>query len=99
LLLRSLNEIAQKHSTSIADVASRYVLEKPQVAAMVIGARNANHVDDMKKMFDFSFDTEDVAKLEAVFKQAKELDGDIYNLEREKGGRHANIMKYNLNKE
>jgi aryl-alcohol dehydrogenase-like predicted oxidoreductase len=99
LLLKTLNGIAKKHNTSIANIASRYVLEKPQVAAVVIGARNANHVDDIAKIFDFSFDIEDRAKLEVVFNQAKELDGDIYSLEREKGGRHANIMKYNLNKE
>ncbi len=97
LLLKTLDEIAKKHHTSIASIASRYVLERPQVAAVIMGARNTSHIDDTVKMFDFSFDNEDIKKLEDIFSQAKELEGDIYTLEREKSGRHAGIMKYNLN--
>jgi aryl-alcohol dehydrogenase-like predicted oxidoreductase len=96
-LLQSMQTIALKHNTSIANISSRYVLEQAQVAAVIVGARNASHVADTAKMFDFSFDTQDKELLENVFKQAKDLKGDIYELERGKGGRHANIMKYNLN--
>jgi hypothetical protein len=30
--------------------------------------------------------------------EAKELEGDVYTLERDRNGRHGSIMKYNLNK-
>lgn len=38
-LLSTLNEIAQKHNVSIANVATRYILEKPAVAGAIIGVR------------------------------------------------------------
>ena len=46
----------QKHGVSIADVASRWVLQRPTVAAVIVGARNAKHVDDHRRLFTFSLD-------------------------------------------
>lgn len=43
-LLETLNTVAQKHGTTISNVASRWVLDKPQTPAIILGARNANHV-------------------------------------------------------
>jgi aryl-alcohol dehydrogenase-like predicted oxidoreductase len=96
-LLRVLKEIADRHHTSIANVASRYVLERPHVTALVIGARNVSHIQDTVKVFDFSLEKQDYQKLQHVFRDASELEGDIYTLERQKEGKHAGIMKYNLN--
>jgi len=98
-LLLCLDTIAKKHHTSIATISSKFVLDKPQVAAVVIGARNTSHIDDIDKLFDLKLDTEDLKNLENIFKQSKELKGDIYTLERMKSGKHAGIMKYKLNKE
>jgi hypothetical protein len=33
-----------------------------------------------------------------VLADARELDGDVFGLERDTTGRHGSIMKYNLNK-
>lgn len=98
-LLQALKKIAEKHHAEIAQVASRYVLEKPEVAGVIVGARNASHVSAVANMFQFVFEQEDIAALEKVMNQAKGPVDDIYNLERLKGGKHAGIMKYNLNKE
>lgn len=98
-LLSVLNEIAKKHGVSVTNVATRYILEKPNVASIVIGARNTEHLNDNLHSFGFSLDTEDRKKLHTILSQAKKLEGDVYAFERTKGGKHASIMKYNLNKE
>lgn len=98
-MLRMLKRIAEKHGVSIGDVAIRYVLEKPAVGAVVVGARNGQHLSNLLKCFSFSLDGEDKDRIANVQMKSPGLSGDIYGLEREKGGKHARIMKYNLNKE
>ncbi len=98
-LLRCLDSIAKKYKVSLTNVASRYVLQKPQVAGIIIGARNANHLKDNSRIFSFDLDSEDLSLIESIIKKSKGPEGDTYYLERIKGGRHASIMKYNLNKE
>lgn len=96
-VLNALARIAQKHSVSMTNVATRYILDKPQVAGIIIGARNTSHLQDNLKTFGFDLDEEDRSILEAVVSKSPGLKGDTYTLEREKGGKHAAIMKYNLN--
>ena len=43
-LLSALDSIAKKHNTTISNVASRWVLDKPAVGGVILGARNATHV-------------------------------------------------------
>src|SRR5207244_10017266 len=43
-LLQALRGIADRHGLDIATIASRYVLDRPQVAAVIVGARNRHHV-------------------------------------------------------
>jgi len=97
-LLETLKGIGEKHGASIAAVATRYVLQKPRVAGVIVGARNTRHLDDTVQLFDFVLDEEDVAAIEAVRKRAEGPEGTVYGLERVKGGKHASIMKYNLNR-
>lgn len=98
-LLQVLKIIADKHGVSITNVATKYILDKSQVAGAIIGARNTNHLADNIKTFGFTLDANDHDLINQILLQAKELLGDIYELERIKGGKHAGIMKYNLNKE
>jgi len=97
-LLGVLKKIADKHGVSITNVATRYILDKIQVAAVIIGARNIGHLQDNLNVFNFNIDPEDLKHLNQILKQAKGPLGDTYSLERIKRGRHASIMKYNLNK-
>ena len=98
-LLSVLNRIAKKHNVSITNVASRYVLDKPQVAGIIIGARNIDHLEANKKVFEFNLDQEDKKSIQVVVNKSTGPKGDTYFLERIKNGKHASIMKYNLNKE
>jgi len=43
-LLEVLSAIAAHHDSDIASIASRAVLERPGVAAVIVGARNRNHL-------------------------------------------------------
>ncbi len=98
-LLTVLAKIAKKHGVSITNVATRYILDKPQIAGVIIGARNASHIQDNLKTFGFEFDKEDRALLANILSKAKKLTGDTYTLERDRQGKHGRIMKYNLNKD
>jgi aryl-alcohol dehydrogenase-like predicted oxidoreductase len=96
-LLTVLQTIAQKHGVSITNVATRYVLEKPMVAAAIVGARNASHLAENTKVFSFSLDRDDYMAIESVLAQRTGPAGDVFDLERIKDGPHGRIMRYNLN--
>jgi aryl-alcohol dehydrogenase-like predicted oxidoreductase len=74
-LLSTLKGIAQKHGVSIANVATRYILEKPAVAGVIIGARLgiANHRDDNMRVFGFRLDRDDNGSIEDVCKKSNDL--------------------------
>ncbi|MEM1190051.1 MAG: aldo/keto reductase [Pseudomonadota bacterium] len=98
-LLQTLKRIGDKHETTIATVASRWVLDQPAVGAVIIGSRNANHVGRYRDLFGFSFDEADREAIESLRSQMHTPDLDVFDLERDKSGRHGRIMKYNLNAE
>ncbi len=60
-LLRAAHAIATKHGVSIAAVASRWVLDQPGVAGVIVGARlgQSAHVADTAKLFTFTMDRDD----------------------------------------
>jgi aryl-alcohol dehydrogenase-like predicted oxidoreductase len=70
-----LNEIAQKYNCSIANVATRFVLDKPQVAGVIIGARLgiAEHREDNAKVFDVKLDEQDISSINSVTTKANDL--------------------------
>ncbi len=98
-LLGILRQIADKHGASIAAVATRYVLQKRCVAAAIVGARHAGHLADTLRLFNFELDEEDLSAIRRVTDEATGPTGDVYSLERMKGGKHAAIMKYGLNRQ
>lgn len=96
-LLHVLGSIANKHQVSVTNVATRFVLEKPMVAAAIVGARSARHLEENKKVFAFALDAEDHAAIARVLAQRTGPSGDVFDLERIKDGPHGRIMRYNLN--
>jgi aryl-alcohol dehydrogenase-like predicted oxidoreductase len=97
-LLHVLKTIGDRHGVGIASVATRWVLDRPGVAAAIVGARYADHLDDTLAVFGLRLDDADRALLAPLLAAHAGLEGDTYSLERDKGGRHGRIMKYNLNK-
>jgi aryl-alcohol dehydrogenase-like predicted oxidoreductase len=98
-LLEVLQQIASKHQVGIAEVASRYVLQKPHVAGIIIGARNPRHIGGLQKIHHFFLDEEDLEAIHAITSLAKGPSGAVYELESDKDGRHGRIMRYNLNQQ
>ena len=75
-LLSTLNKIAQKHNVSIANVATRYVLDKSAVvAAIIIGVRLGlvNHRNNNLQVFDLSLDKSDYDEIEEVCTKSNNL--------------------------
>lgn len=95
--LQTLRSIANKHETEIAEIASRYLLQKPMVAGVIIGARNSKHLAGLQKLAQFQLGTEDLEIIRNLIAKSKGPKGPVYDLERDKEGKHGRIMRYNLN--
>jgi aryl-alcohol dehydrogenase-like predicted oxidoreductase len=98
-LLGVLRAIADRRGTDIATVASRAMLERPQVAAVIVGARNRNHLPANLAIMGLKLTPADLVEIAAVLAERKGPEGDTFSLERDRHGRHGSIMKYNLNTE
>ena len=74
-LLSTLKDIAGKYDASIANIAVRYILERPTVAGVIVGARLGvtEHLEDNARVFDFTLDSEDNEHIEAVLVQSRDL--------------------------
>jgi aryl-alcohol dehydrogenase-like predicted oxidoreductase len=97
-LLRVLRGIAADHGVGIAEVAAAWVLKQERVAAVIIGARNASHLQKLEKLAGLELSEAEFAIIRSVIDEGAGVAGDVYELERDREGRHGQIMKYNLNR-
>ncbi len=97
-LLRTLERIAVRHRCDIASIASKLLLDRPGVAAVIIGATNAAHLGAHRRLAELHLDAEDSAAVRQVLQARSGPLGDVYDLERDRSGRHGRIMKYDLNR-
>lgn len=96
-LLTALKAVGDRHGSTLSSVASRWVLNQPQVAAAIVGARYARHLHKTLQVFDLILDEEDHALIDSVIGRAHGPGGPVFALERDRTSRHGKIMKYNLN--
>ncbi|WP_459627512.1 aldo/keto reductase [Alsobacter sp. R-9] len=77
-ILAALDAVARRHGASIPNVATRWVLDHPAVAAVIIGARlgEREHRADNLKAFDIRLDDADRAHLDEAFSRSRPLPGD-----------------------
>ncbi len=77
-VLRAAHAIALKHQVSIANVATRWVLDQPAVAAAIVGARlgESEHRADNLRVFSFRLDSDDLALLDTAFAATRAIPGD-----------------------
>lgn len=97
-LLRALRRVADRHATDIASVAMRAILDDPRVAAIIVGVRHGGHLARHAAMSRLRLTPADHAEIAAAMAEARPLEGDVYDLERDREGRHGRIMHYNLNR-
>jgi aryl-alcohol dehydrogenase-like predicted oxidoreductase len=74
-LLQALLEISKKHDCSIANVATSFILEKPAVAGVIIGARLgiSEHRQDNSKVFGLELDSEDKLMIKSITEKSNDL--------------------------
>lgn len=74
-LLHILKKIGEKHNASIANVGTRYILDEPMVAGVIIGTRLGvtDHIADNAHVFDFKLDNEDHELIEPILQKSRDL--------------------------
>lgn len=74
-LLAVLDGVAKKHCVGIANVATKYILDKPAVAGVIIGARLgiAEHRSDNARTFPLNLDKEDGEKIRSAVSRSNDL--------------------------
>ncbi len=97
-LLAAVRQVAAKHGTSVANVAVRFTLDQAAVAGAIVGASSAEHADSNLRTFSLALDDEDRRRLGSVLERSLGPTGAVYGLERVPRGRHAVIMKTDLNR-
>lgn len=76
-LLSVLQEVANKHNTTIASIASSYVLQNKDVAAVIVGARlgENSHIEDHQNMLDIVYEQHDIDSIEGVLSELHPIPG------------------------
>jgi len=74
-LLSVLKQIADRHGVSIANVAVRYILDRPAVAGVIIGVRLGvtEHRADNARVFALGLDSEDYDRIHTVLAKSRDL--------------------------
>ena len=74
-LLLVLKDIANRHEVSVADVAMRYIVDRPIVAGVIIGVRLAvsDHLEDNARVFGLELGPKDLHEIELVLSQSRDL--------------------------
>ncbi len=61
-----MRTIAQEHGVSVARIALAWLLHKPAVMSIIVGAKNTEQLDDNLKATEVRLSREELAKLDAV---------------------------------
>ena len=77
-LLNVVNQIAQNNDVSIANICSRYILENPFVAGIIIGARlgENNHIKDNLNILKTKISKEEINLIRDAQKELNPIPGD-----------------------
>jgi aryl-alcohol dehydrogenase-like predicted oxidoreductase len=98
-LLAALRRVADRHGVDVATVASSAILARPGVAAVIVGATSRAHLGANAAIAALGLTPGDHAEIAAITDRRQGPKGEVYELERDRGGRHGSIMKYNLSAE
>jgi aryl-alcohol dehydrogenase-like predicted oxidoreductase/enamine deaminase RidA (YjgF/YER057c/UK114 family) len=77
-ILAALGRVARRRGVSIANVATRWVLDHPAVAAVIVGARlgERTHCEDNRAIFSLSLDAADRSEIDVTPERSTPLPGD-----------------------
>ena len=80
-----MREVGEAHGVSVARVALAWLLAKPHVMSVIIGAKTVEQLDDNLAAVDLTLTLEDMERLDAVSALPSEYPGWMF--ERQGGGR------------
>jgi aryl-alcohol dehydrogenase-like predicted oxidoreductase len=74
-LLQVLKQVADQHGVSLANVAVRYILDRPTVAGVIVGVRLGvtDHRTDNARVFEFTLTPKDHERIQAVLVRSRDL--------------------------
>lgn len=98
-LLGEAHTVARGAGATLAQVALRYVLDRPGVAAALVGLSGLERMRESADAAGLRLGEPELERLGAFGRTAPGPAGPVFGLEREPGGKHAAIMKYDLNRE
>jgi aryl-alcohol dehydrogenase-like predicted oxidoreductase/enamine deaminase RidA (YjgF/YER057c/UK114 family) len=77
-VLTAAAAVAARHGVSIANVASRFILDQPGVAGVIIGARlgERDHIDDTLRLFSLRLTDDDRAEIRRALATLQPIPGD-----------------------
>jgi len=84
-IIAVMREVAAKHQASVAEVALAYLLAKPFVTTVIIGAKRMEQLEQNLKAVDLKLDEADMQRLDEISALAPEYPG--WMLERQSQGR------------
>jgi enamine deaminase RidA (YjgF/YER057c/UK114 family) len=77
-VLQAAASVAARHGVSIANVASRFIVDQPGVAGVIIGARlgEREHIDDTLRLFSLALTNEDRSEIRSALATLQPIPGD-----------------------
>jgi aryl-alcohol dehydrogenase-like predicted oxidoreductase/enamine deaminase RidA (YjgF/YER057c/UK114 family) len=77
-VLQATGEVARRHHVSMANVATRYILDQSAVAGVIIGARLGEraHIEDNLRVFEFALDARDRDQIASALATLEPIPGD-----------------------
>jgi aryl-alcohol dehydrogenase-like predicted oxidoreductase len=96
-LLRALEGVAAAHACDIATVATKLMLDRPGVAAAIVGAVDSSHLPSHVQIGEITLGDAERSMIARILARRQGPAGDVYALERDRDGMHGRIMKYGLN--
>ncbi len=77
-VLAATQRVAGRHGVSIANIATRCILDQPGVAGVIVGARLGEraHIDDTVRLFSFTLSDADRAEIHAALDTLRPIPGD-----------------------
>jgi len=95
-LLLVLSSIARKHGVTAELVAARWVLDRPEVRAIILGVGTRSRAARNRQLTTLALDGEDRQLIQQQLNRQKIPSGDMYDLERDENRPHAAIIRTDL---
>jgi len=97
--LQALAATAERHGVSTALAALRWVLDRPGVAAVIVGASRRDRLRETRDLWQTDWEDEKWPELEELMGRRPGPQGAVYGLERDPTGPHLGILRMSLNAE